>query len=138
MLEEHSRPAIPDLLRGISTDILALVRNEVALAKAELTHKTTRLGHHAIGMAVAGGLLLAGGLSLLVAVIYGFTALLDLFLPLGVAVWLSPLVIGGVLALVGWSRLKAARSAFSSEGLSLSTTAATLQENRQWLKSRTH
>lgn len=138
MLEEHSRPAIPNLLRGISSDVTALLRNEVALAKAELAQKGTRLSHHAIAMALAGGLLLAGGLSLLVAGIYGLTALLDLFLPLGVAVWLAPLLIGAVLGLLGWSRLKAARRAFTSEGLSLSTTAATLQENRQWLKSRTH
>jgi hypothetical protein len=138
MLEEHERPAIPNLLRGISSDITSLVRNEVALAKAELAQKSSRLGHHAVTMTVAGGILLAAGLCLLVAAIYGLTALLDLFLPLGVAVWLAPLLLGATLGLVGWSRLQQARAAFTSEGFSLSTTAATLQENWQWLKSRTH
>jgi hypothetical protein len=138
MIGEPSRPALPHLLRDISADISTLVRNEVSLAKAELAQKSARLGHHTIAMALAGGLMLAGGLSLLVAVIYGLTALFDRFLPLGVAIWLAPLLVGTVLGLVGWNQLQKARSAFSSEGLSLSTTAASLQEYKQWLKSRAH
>jgi hypothetical protein len=138
MLEEHVRPALPHLLRGISSDITTLVRDEVALAKAELTQKGQRLARHATAMAEAGGVLLAAGLALLLAAIYGLTAVLDLFLPLGLAVWLAPTLIGLGLGLLGWSRLQTARRAFTSEGLSLSETAETLQENKQWLKSRSH
>ena len=38
----------------------------------------------------------AGGLALMLAAVYGLTALLDTFLPLGVAVWLAPLIVDGI------------------------------------------
>jgi uncharacterized membrane protein YqjE len=89
-----------ELVQRASEQITTLVRDEIALAKAELTEKAKHAG---IGVALFGG----GG----VLVMYGVGALIatliivfDLFLPL----WLAALIVtaalfllAGVLALLG-------------------------------------
>lgn len=138
MLPQQERPALPNLLRDLTSDVTALVRQEVALAKTELAQKASRVLKHLESMAVAGGVFLAAGITLLVAAVYGLTSLFNLFLPIGVAVWLAPLVLGLGLGLFGYVLFQKARRALSDESLSLDMTAETLQENKQWLSSRTN
>jgi len=137
MLREHERPALPHLLRDLTSDVTRLVRDEVALAKAEITEKASRVAHNLVSLVVAGGVLFAAGLVLTLAAVYAMTALFDQFLPLAVAVWLAPLVLALVIGLVGYSLLTKATQALAREGFTLSTTTRTLEENKQWLKSRT-
>jgi len=138
MLGTHERPGLPHLLRDLTTDISQLIRQEVALARAELVAKASRIGGHLGSMAVAGGVLFFAGIALLIAAVYGLTALFNQFLPLGIAVWLAPLVLAIALGFFGLGLLKTARRALADETLSLTMTAETLQENKQWLTSRTN
>jgi hypothetical protein len=137
-MQVEQRTSIPHLFRDLSADVSHLVRQEVELAKAEMTEKATRMTRRIASIAVAGGVLLAAGLALLAAVIYGLTALLDTFLPLGVAVWLAPLLLALALGAVGYGLLQSATAALKSESLAPTATVETLQENKQWLKSRTN
>jgi len=137
MLREHERPALPHLLRDLTSEVTTLVRGEVALAKAEVTEKASRLTRNLVSLVIAGGVLFAAGLVLILAAVYGLTALFNQFLPLGIAVWLAPLVLAIVIGIVGYSLLAKAKNALAHEGFALSTTAETLEENKQWLKSRT-
>jgi Putative Actinobacterial Holin-X, holin superfamily III len=132
------RPPLSQLLRDLTSDVSRLVRQEVALAKAEMAEKAARIGTHLAAIAMAGAVLIAAGLALLIAAIYGLTALFNLFLPLGVAVWLAPLVIAAGLGTFGYATLRKARQALSQESLSLDATAQSLQETKQWLSSRMH
>jgi hypothetical protein len=138
MAQAYERPALPHLIRDIGSDIAALVRDEMALAKAELTEKTLRVGRDVASMAVAGGILFAAAWALLLAAIAGLSALLAQFLPLAIAIWLGPLLLGIGLGLYGYRRYQSARRALASEHLALSATAATLKENKRWILSRTH
>jgi len=138
MLHAQERPGLPHLLRDLTADVSALVRQEIALAKAELVQKASRIGGHVSSITVAGGVLLFAGIALLIAAVYGLTALFNQFLPLGVAVWLAPLVLALGLGFFGLGLMKKARRALAEETLSLTITAETLQENKQWLSSRTN
>jgi hypothetical protein len=72
------------------------------------------------------------------AAIYGLTALFSLFLPLGVAVWLAPLVIAAGLGAFGYATFRKARQALSEDSLSLDETQESLRETKQWLSTRMH
>jgi hypothetical protein len=96
-----------DLVQRASEQISRLVRDELALARAELTEK----GKHAgIGVGLFGG----GG----VMALYGFGALVGaviLLLALAMPGWLAALIVAvllfavaGVMALVGRSQVKRA------------------------------
>lgn len=128
--------SLGDLLRELSGETGDLLRKEVELAKAEFSEKATRVAADVGAIALGGAMAFAGGLALLLAAIYGLTALLDTFLPLGVAVWLAPLTVGAVLVFMGYGRIKTAIGDLKSASLAPRQTTQSLQENKQWLKAK--
>ena len=128
--------SLGDLLRDLSTETSELFRKEVELAKTEMTEKAARVGSDVGAIAVGGGMALAGSLALAYAAIMGLTALLDTFLPLGVAVWLAPLVVGGALVMLGLGRIKKAVADLKETSFAPRHTTQSLQENKQWLKAK--
>ena len=97
--------SLGELLRELSTETTDLLRKEVELAKTEMSEKAAYVGGNVGKIALGGAMAFMGGLALLYAVMMGFTALLDTFLPLGVAIWLAPLIVGGALALLGYGQI---------------------------------
>lgn len=131
-----NEPSLGTLLRELSTEATDLLRQEVLLAKTEVSEKAARVGTSLGAVAAGGALAFAGALVLLYAVVSGFTVLLDALLPLEVAVWLAPLLVGGGLALFGYGRMKTALSALKAEGMAPRQTTHSLQENKEWLKAK--
>ena len=124
------------LIRELTREVALLFHQEVELAKTELSEKAALVGRSAAAIALGGAIALLGGLALLLAVIAGLGALLDTFLPTGVAVWLSPLLVGAALSFYGYSRIQTALATLRHEGLVPKQTTQTLQENTQWLKAK--
>jgi len=96
---------IGQLFSDASRDLSSIVRSEVALAKLELQAETKNAVAGAVGFIVAGVLGFLGLMLLLFAAAYGLFAL-------GLPRWLSFLIvaivvllIAGILALVGKSRI---------------------------------
>ena len=128
--------SLGELLRDLSSETSDLLRKEVELAKTEMSEKAARVGSDAGKVALGAGMAFMGGLALVYAVIMGATALLDTFLPLGVAVWLAPLIVGGVLALLGYGRMTRAIADLKGTSLAPRQTTQSLQENKQWLQAK--
>lgn len=128
--------SIVQLLKELRDETTTLLRQEVDLAKTEMSEKASRVGRNVGSLAVGGAVLFLGALALLAAVVYGLTSLLDQFMSLGVAIWLAPLLVGLVLAGVGYSLTKKALATLRQESLAPQKTTQTLQENKEWLKSR--
>ena len=124
------------LIRELTREVSLLLHQEVELAKTEMSEKAALVGRSVAAIALGGAVALLGGLALLAAVITGLGALLDTFLPTGVAVWLSPLLVGAALAFYGYSRIQTALATLRHEGVAPKQTTQTLQENRQWLKAK--
>ena len=133
--EERS---IGQLLKELRDETTTLLRQEVDLAKAEISEKASRTGKNLGSLAVGGGVAFLGALALLAAVVYGLTSILNQFMSVGVAIWLAPLIVGLVLAAVGYSMLQKALVALKQESLTPQKTTQTLQENKEWLKARMH
>jgi len=128
--EELRERPIGDLVKQLGSQTSTLVRQEIDLAKAELTEKGRVAGQGAglLGAAAVVGLLAAGAL----------TACLILVLNKAVADWLAALivtvamgVIAAVLALQGRNRIRAATPPVPEQ------TVETVKEDVEWAKTRT-
>ena len=126
--ELKERP-LGDLLRQLSQETATLVRQEIELAKAEVTDKGKKAGLGA-GMVGAGGIV---GLLALGA----FTAFLILALNTFMPAWLAALIVtavygavAGVLALKGKDKVQEATPPAPQ-------TVETVKEDIQWAKNPT-
>ena len=118
-----------ELIKQLSNQVSALVRQEVELAKAEAAEKGKKagLGAGMFGGAGVAGLLMLGSL----------TAFLILVLALAIPAWASALLVtvlwaavAGVLALQGRNKLREIGKPVPEK------TVETLKEDVQWLKNR--
>lgn len=128
--------SLGDLLKELTAEIRDLFRKEVELARTETAEKASRVTSRAAAVAMGGAVALVGGFVLMEAVVRGLTALLAQWMPLDVAVWLAPLIVGGVLAAVGYGLFSQAMARLRSESLTPEKTKESLQENAQWLKAK--
>lgn len=128
--------SLGQLLKELTSETTTLLKQEVDLAKTEMSEKASRVGTNLGSLAVGGGVAFLGALALLAAAIYGLTSILDQFMSLGVAVWLAPLIIGLILAAVGYSLVKKALETLKRESLTPQKTTESLQENKEWLKQK--
>ena len=83
-----------------------------------------------------GALLVAALFGLLITINHGLTALLDQFMDLGIAYWLSPLLLTVVIGLIGKSMVGSAKEAMDKEGVAPRDTIDTLKEEKQWIQQK--
>jgi hypothetical protein len=138
----HSRqferePSFARLLKDLTSDSRTLLQKEIELAKAEMSEKASRIGRNLGYLAVGGLVAFAAFLTLLGAASYGLMEALDERIPSSVAIWLAPLIVGAVVAIVGGALVASALSTLRNEGLAPRKTLDSLQENKQWLVNRT-
>jgi hypothetical protein len=127
--ELHALP-LPQLLKRLSDETTALVKDEFALAKAEIGEKVAPVRASA-GMIGAAALLAIGAFGAL-------TATLILALATALEPWLAALIVTlvyGVVAVV--LALGAKRTLQKARPLSLDRTAQTVKEDIAWAKTRT-
>jgi hypothetical protein len=131
----HEDRSLGRLVRDLSMDTVTLLRQEIDLARTEVSEKVARVGEMARTVGIGAGLAYGGGLAILAAVILGGISLLSKFMSVWVAMWLAPLIVGVALAGVGYAMI---RTALDTDRPSLvpRKTAESLQENKEWLKSR--
>ena len=128
--------SLGQLLKELTHESSILLRQEVDLAKTEMSEKASRVGANLGSLAIGGGVALLGALALLAFAIYGLQALLRQFMDPDIAVWLAPLLIGVVLAVVGYSLIKKALETLKRESIAPQRTTQSLQENKEWLKEK--
>jgi xanthine/uracil permease len=129
MAQVRDERSLGDLFSDLSRETTTLVRQEVQLAKAELTQSATEAAR-GIGMLVAGGAVAyAGLLFLLLAIVYG---LIDA----GWDAWLSALVVGLVVVAIGAILVLRARESLKPANLAPRRTVETLKEDQEWAKEQ--
>lgn len=115
-----------DLWRGTTT----LAREEAQLAKNEMLEKAAQAVSSVGTIAAGGAVVFAGFLALMLAAI---NALMPM-LPPDMSQWLSPLIVGAVVMLVGFVALSGARSQLKARNLMPTRTLHSLQRDGQVLK----
>ena len=121
--------SLGELFAELMQETTTLVRQEVNLAKTEMSQKASRAGKH-IGALAAGGAVAYAGL---LAIIAGLIVLLDEIMPL----WLSALLVGVVVALVGYFLVRRGLDALKREDPATRETIETLKEDKEWAKDQT-
>ncbi len=118
-----------NLLSRLVSDLTALFRNELALAKAEFTTAATNVKAGIAGIAVGAAVLLAGALSLVAAAILGLAEVLD--------PWLAALVVGVALGVIGFVLLQSAKKKLEPSNLSMERTQHSLRRDAEVVARRT-
>ena len=129
MAQLRDERSLGDLFSELSRETTTLVRQEMQLAKAELTQSATEAAR-GIGMLVAGGAVAyAGLLFVLLAIVFGL-------IEAGWDPWVSALVVGLVVVAIGGVLVLRARESLKPANLAPKKTVETLKEDAEWAKEQ--
>lgn len=130
MSGQQDNRSLGELFSALAADTGTLVRQEVELAKTEMTQKATRVGKD-IGFLLAGGAVAyAGFLAILAAIAIGLGQL-------GLPWWVATLLVGLVVAGIGGFLVMRGLSALRQETPLPKQTIDTLKEDAEWAKAQT-
>ena len=128
MSENRSEKPLGELFSDLASEMSNLVRQEVELAKVEVGQKAKYVGRN-IGYLVVGG---AIAYAALLAVIAAIILLLDKVMPS----WGAALLVGVVVAGIGWLLIGKAVSALQQTDVTPRETVETLKEDAAWVKQQ--
>lgn len=123
----EERP-LSELFSDLVTETTTLVRNEVALAKVEITHKATKVGRNIGSLVVGGAIAYAALLAIGTAVI--------LLLARVMPAWIAAGIVGLIVAGVAWLMISKAITELQQMDLKPQETVESLKEDAQWIKDQ--
>ena len=127
--QEREERSIGELFAELSQKTTTLVRQEIELAKVEMSQKASRVGKN-VGFLLIGSVVAYTGLLAVVAA--GIILLGEV-----IAYWLSAAIIGVVIAAVGAFLVVKGANTLRQEEPTPRETIETLQEDKEWLKDQT-
>jgi uncharacterized membrane protein YqjE len=125
-----SHESIGGLVRGILMDLRTLVREEIALARVEITEQVGRARGAAISFGIAAAALAFGGTFLLVAIALAIADLMNW------PAWSGFLIVAVLLSVTGLVSLSSARKQLQAVHTVPEETVSTLKENSEWIAKR--
>jgi hypothetical protein len=129
--------SLTELLKELRDESVRLFRNEVALAKTEMSEKASRAGRNAAYLGMGGAIAYAGVIILLMAGVVGlYVCLTAAGLSHATSGWLSPLIVGAIVTGIGYALVQKAIATFKHESLTPERTVETLQDNKNWIKEK--
>lgn len=128
MEQSRDERSLGELFSDLSRQTSVLVRQEVALAKTEMSQTAREVGKNVAILAVGGAVVYAGALAILVAIIILLAELMPW--------WLSALIVGIVVAAIGYFLIDRGRDALQRTPLAPEQTVESLKEDRDWLKEQ--
>ena len=129
---------LADLIKELRDETTTLMRQEVALAKTEMSEKAAQAGRNIAYLGTGAAVAYAGALVLLVAVTMFVTwALIAVGADRLVSYWLGPLIVGVIVVGVGAALVYKAIDTFRDpQQFVPDKTVDSMQENTQWAKEK--
>jgi hypothetical protein len=124
----REEPSLGDLFSELAAETGTLVRQEVALAQAEMTTKAVTLGKN-VGYLVVGG---AVGYAAMLVMLAAVVMVLGYVVPL----WLAALMVGAAVAAVSYFLVTSALAELKKADLAPHETVESIKEDAQWLKDQ--
>lgn len=134
--DSFSEPSIADLFRSLVDDTRRLVRDEVALAHTELTEKARFAAKQSLLVVIGAVLAIVGCVALFAAITLGLAHALTPLVGREAALWIAPLLVGGVLGGGGALLVHRGIARLKSESMSLDKTAQSLKDAGRMMKDR--
>jgi hypothetical protein len=122
--------SIAELFGELSQDVALLVRQETQLAKTEMQQKLAKVRADVLAMVSGGVVAYLGALALTAALIL---LLID---PVGLKPWLAALLVGALLAVVGYLMLQRGANDIKRTDPTPRRTVETIKEDIQWAKEQ--
>lgn len=120
--------SIGELFGQLSQDMTLLVRQEVQLARTEMTEKISKVTTNLISVGAGGFVAYLGGLALMAALILAIRDLANISLA-----W-SALIVGAVLAIVGYVMLQRGMKELKGTELAPRRTVENIKDDVQSIK----
>jgi uncharacterized membrane protein YqjE len=130
-MQRNDNRSLGELFAELAQETSTLVRQEVTLAKVEVSEKASRAARH-VGVLAAGAALAYAGLLAIIAGAIYLVAEIDV-----VPLWLAALLVGLVVAIVGYLLVRKGLDALKREDFTPRQTMETLKEDQQWAKDQT-
>ena len=135
--EPNHLNSLPSLLRELRDETTTLLRQEVALAKAEMKENAARFASHTLQIAIGGFVGYAGAIVLLIGIGLLLSSLLvRAGMSPDLAQWLAPSVVGLIVALIGVGMAMRAKRALAEDDIAPQQTIETMRENKQWTETK--
>ncbi len=122
--------SIGELFGQLSQDMTLLFRQELQLARAEMSDKISQLTTNLISVAAGGFVAYLGGLALVAALILAIRDLANISLAV------SALIVGAVLAIAGYVMLQRGMKELKRVDLAPRRTVESLKDDVQWAKEQ--
>lgn len=123
------RESFGELLSGLASTSAALIQDQIELAKEEMRENLARLRSGFVALAFSAVIGMLALATLCAAAVIGLGIFISIRMS-ALAVGLGLAAVGGIIASVGFRRLKHAR-------LKPKQTVRSLKENKEWLKVMT-
>jgi hypothetical protein len=123
--------SIGELFGQLTQDMTLLVRQEIQLARTEMSEKLSRFTTNILSVGAGGFVAYLGGLALVAAAILALRDLANISLAL------SALIVGAILAIVGYVMLQRGLKELKRVDLAPRRTVETLKDDVQWAKEQT-
>ena len=132
MEEQKDRRSVTTLMSELADETTTLVRQEVALAKAEANEKFHQIMSGVRSLILGGAILLVALFYVLDAVVYGIARLV----PEEYRLWLGALIVGVVVAIVGVMLVKKGGKLLLTSSLSLNRTTDSVKRDAQTIRGQ--
>ncbi len=123
--------SIGELFGQLTHDMTLLVRQEIQLARTEMSEKISRVTANLLSVGAGGFVAYLGGLALVGALILAIRDLANISLA-----W-SALIVGAVLAIIGYVMLQRGLKELKRVDIAPRRTVETLKDDVQWAKEQT-
>jgi putative superfamily III holin-X len=126
----NAEPTLTQLVSDLVSDAKELLRQELALARYEITQEVHKTKSALISLGAGIGIISVGGLLLLVMLVHALNALT------GLPLWACYGIIGGMLAIVGVLMIYSGKKRISHIDMVPQQTVETMKENVRWIKEK--
>jgi len=120
--------SLGELFASLSKDTTTLVRQEIELAKTEISEKVSETGKNVASLAVGGAIAYAALLFILAAIAVGLAQIME--------PWLAVLIVGVVVAIIGLILVQKGMNALKHMNFVPQKTIATLKEDKEWAQQQ--
>ena len=135
--EAHNGRSLTGLVRELRDEALTLVRQEVALAKTEISEKASRAARNSAYIGAGSFIAYAGVVILLLAAVVGvYLGLVAAGLAHATAGWLSPLIVGGVVAAIGYAVMQKGINTLKHETVVPERTVDSIKADKEWMEEK--
>jgi hypothetical protein len=120
--------SLGELFGQLSQDMTLLFRQELQLARAEMSEKISQVTSNLVSVVAGGFVAYVGALALVAALILGLHEAAE------ISPWVSALIVGAIFAVAGYLMLSRGLKELKRVDLAPRRTVETLKDDVQWAK----